>query len=204
MLLFAWLAVLASETAIPAYDVAWRAAVHSYQHPWLTVVMKSASLVGSGWGLWPLGAVVWGSLWRAGRARDAALFGLAVVGANLISECMKFVFHRPRPDPWFGYAKPSNFSFPSGHAFVAVCFFLCLAEILIRDDWPPAARLATWFAAAGCALLIGLSRVYLGVHYPTDVIGGYAAAIVWTTLIRIAHHHYQERKKIPVRTVETA
>ena len=100
-------------------------------------------------------------------------------------------FHRTRPEPWFGYPLPRTYSFPSGHAFVSFCFFLCLAEILIRDEWPITRKLTIWLVAVLCTFTIGLSRVYLGVHYPTDVLAGYAAAIMWTTLIRAAHHVWQ-------------
>ena len=58
-------------------------------------------------------------------------------------------------------------------------------------EWPKLRKLAIWFAAVLCTFTIGLSRVYLGVHYPTDVLAGYAAAIMWTTLIRAAHHVWQ-------------
>ena len=155
--------------------------------------MKAASLAGGGWGLWPAGVLLVGLLARAARGREAALFAVAVLGANLLNEAMKLFFHRPRPEPWFGYPLPPTYSFPSGHAFVSFCFFLCLAEILIRGQWPVAGKVAMWSAALGCTLTIGLSRVYLGVHYPTDVLAGYAAGIVWTTLIRVTHHARQRR-----------
>jgi undecaprenyl-diphosphatase len=193
VLLFAWLAQLASRDVPRDFDMAGRVAVHAYAQPWLTLVMKAASLAGGGWGLWPGGVLIAAWLARAARGRDAALFAIAVVGANLVGEAMKLFFHRLRPEPWFGYPLPSTYSFPSGHAFVSFCFCLCLAEILIRDDWPAAGKLAMWSAAVGCTLTVGLSRVYLGVHYPTDVLGGYAAGIVWTTLIRVAHHAWQGR-----------
>ena len=193
VLLFAWFAWLASRTGIPGFDTAGRDAVHAYAHPWLTLVMEAASLAGGGWGLWPVGLIVLGLLTRAGRGREGALFAIAVLGANLLNEAMKLFFHRPRPEPWFGYPKPHTYSFPSGHAFVSFCFCLCLAEILIRHGWPLAVKMAVWSAALGCTLTVGLSRVYLGVHYPTDVLGGYAAGIVWTTLIRVARHVWLRR-----------
>ena len=198
VLLFAWLAQMTSSSAIPGFDTAGRAAVHAYAHPNLTLAMKAASVVGSGWVLWPAGAMIVAALALAGRVRDGALFALAVVGANLVDEAVKMFFHRTRPEPWFGYPLPRTYSFPSGHAFVSFCFFLCLAEILIRDEWPKAHKLAIWFAAVLCTFTIGLSRVYLGVHYPTDVLAGYAAAIMWTTLIRAAHHvwHGQEGRAV--------
>jgi undecaprenyl-diphosphatase len=192
-LLFAWFAWLASRAGVPGFDAAGRDAVHAYARPWLTQIMEAASLAGGGWGLWPAGVLIVGLLVRAGRGREAARFGVTVLGANLMNEAMKLFFHRPRPEPWFGYSQPPTYSFPSGHAFVSFCFCLCLAEILIRHGWPLAAKVAIWSAALGCTLTIGLSRVYLGVHYPTDVLGGYAAGIVWTTLIRVARHVGQRR-----------
>jgi undecaprenyl-diphosphatase len=191
VLLFAWLAQMTSSRGIPGFDTAGRAAVHAYAHPNLTLLMKAASVVGSGWVLWPAGAMIVAALALAGRVRDGALFALAVVGANLVDEAVKMFFHRTRPEPWFGYPLPRTYSFPSGHAFVSFCFFLCLAEILIRDDWPKARKLTIWLGAVLCTFTIGLSRVYLGVHYPTDVLAGYLAAIMWTTLIRAAHHLWQ-------------
>ncbi len=191
VLLFAWLAQVTSSSAIPGFDTAGRAAIHAYAHPNLTLVMKGASAVGSGWVLWPAGAMIVAALALAGRVRDGALFALAVVGANLVDEAVKMFFHRTRPEPWFGYPLPRTYSFPSGHAFVSFCFFLCLAEILIRDEWPITRKLTIWLVAVLCTFTIGLSRVYLGVHYPTDVLAGYLAAIMWTTVIRVAHHVWQ-------------
>jgi membrane-associated phospholipid phosphatase len=193
LLLFAWFAWLASQGAPPYFDIAGRDAIHAYARPWLTLVMEAASLAGGGWGLWPVGVLIAGLLARAGRGREAAVFGIAVLGANFVNEGMKLFFHRPRPEPWFGYPQPPTYSFPSGHSFVSFCFCLCLAEILMRHGWPLWGKVAIWSAALGCTLTIGLSRVYLGVHYPTDVLGGYAAGIVWTMLIRLARHLWQAR-----------
>jgi undecaprenyl-diphosphatase len=61
----------------------------------------------------------------------------------------------------------------------------------MRHGWPLVGKVAIWSAALGCTLTIGLSRVYLGVHYPTDVLGGYAAGIVWITLIQVARYVWQ-------------
>lgn len=196
VLLFAWLIQLAVPGGTGELDAAGRRVVHSYAAPWLTALMRWASTAGSGLVLWPLGALVAVLLARAGRVREAALFGVAVVGANLVSESMKLFFRRARPEPWFGYALPSTYSFPSGHAFVSFCFYLCLAEIVIRDEWPLARKVAIWTAAVACTMTIGLSRVYLGVHYPTDVLAGYVAGIAWTTLIRGAHHMWWGRRVV--------
>ena len=196
VLLFAWFAWLASRSAPPGFDIAGRDAIHAYSRPWLTLVMQAASLAGGGWGLWPVGALIAGLLARAGRGRETVVFAVAVLGANFVNEGMKLFFHRPRPEPWFGYPEPPTYSFPSGHSFVSFCFCLCLAEILMRHGWPLWGKVAIWIAALGCTLAIGLS-----VHYPTDVLGGYAAGVVWTMLIRVARHVWQARtagaEKVP-------
>jgi undecaprenyl-diphosphatase len=196
VVLFAWLIQQALPGGTGELDAGGRRVVHSYAAPWLTVLMRGASTAGSGLVLWPLGALIAALLARAGRVREAALFGVAVVGANLVSESMKLFFRRARPEPWFGYALPSTYSFPSGHAFVSFCFYLCLAEIVIRDEWPLTRKAAIWTAAVACTMIIGLSRVYLGVHYPTDVLAGYVAGIAWTTLIRAAHHMWWGRRVV--------
>jgi undecaprenyl-diphosphatase len=193
LLLFAWFAWLASRAVPPDFDRAGRDAVHAYARPSLTRVMEGASLAGGGWGLWPVGVLVLGLLARVGRGREAAMFAVVVLGANFLNEAMKLFFHRPRPEPWFGYPQPPTYSFPSGHSFVSFCFCLCLAEILMRHGWPLGGKVAIWSAALGSTLTIGLSRVYLGVHYPTDVLGGYVAGIVWITLIQVARHIWQRR-----------
>ncbi len=193
VMLFAWLAALASRGLAPGFDLAGREAVHAFAHPWLTPIMKAASFAGDGWVLGPAGVIIVVWLIRAARVLEGVLFAIAVAGANLVGEVMKLFFHRLRPEPWFGYSLPFSYGFPSGHAFVSFCFFLCLAEVLIRDEWRLAAKLVIWSAAVLCTLTIGLSRVYLGVHYPTDVLASYAAAIAWTALLRWAHHVWQGR-----------
>ena len=127
------------------------------------------------------------------------MFVIAVLGANILDEGMKLAFHRTRPVPWFDYPQPPSYSFPSGHSFVSFCFYFSLAEILIRDDWPSGRKVAIWAAAAAMTIAIGFSRAYLGVHYPTDVLAGFVAAIAWTTMIRIAHHtYYRGRQRPPI------
>ena len=152
--------------------------------------MMFATQLGGGWFLWPFGAsMVWLFI-RQGRRRMAAWFVTTALGANIIDEAMKLVFQRPRPDAFFGYEKPITYSFPSGHSFVSFCFYLALAQVLIRPDWPAGRKVALWSAALLIILSIGLSRIYLGVHYPTDVAGGYAAAAAWTWTMRAARPRF--------------
>jgi undecaprenyl-diphosphatase len=189
IVLFAWIAMTATQPSVPQVDIAARAEIHSLASPALTAAMKVITQLGGGWFLWPFGAVIVYLLLRQNRRLAAAWFATTVLGANIINESMKLLFERPRPEPFFGYDKPNTYSFPSGHSFVSFCFYLALAEVLIRPAWPTGRKVALWSVAILLTLSIGFSRIYLGVHYPTDVAGGFTAAIAWTWIMRAARPH---------------
>jgi undecaprenyl-diphosphatase len=101
-----------------------------------------------------------------------------MIGMAVLDITLKLAFLRPRPVAYFGTA-PTTYSFPSGHAMGSFCFYGVLAAILAARA---KSRRTKWCIWAGAALLIGMigfSRVYLGVHYPSDVIAGYCAGAVW-------------------------
>jgi undecaprenyl-diphosphatase len=187
---FVCLAIAVARGKTQAFDLAVRDAIHAWASTALTGAIEPATQLGGIWFLLPFGIVVAVWLLRTARRTECELFALAVAGAALVDQGMKLIFHRPRPEAFFGYPEPSTYSFPSGHSFVSYCFYLSLAEILIEPEWPRHRRRAFWIAAAALVLLIGFSRVYLGVHYPTDVIGGYTAAVAWTAMVRAAHHRW--------------
>jgi membrane-associated phospholipid phosphatase len=168
-------------------DIAIREFIHARANVPLTRVMEFTTNFGGAWFLWPAGIAIAGVLVREGRRREALLFAIAVAGSEALNETLKEIFRRQRPEAYFGYPLPPTYSFPSGHSFVSYCFYLALAEILARPEWPPARRMALWAGAGLFILWIGLSRIYLGVHYPTDVIGGYTAAVAWTAMLRAVH-----------------
>jgi undecaprenyl-diphosphatase len=182
--LFAWIAAAAAAPAVPAMDLTIRGGVHALASPALTRAVAALTQLGGSLVLWPLGGIVVLWLARRGRGRETGLFVLAVLGGNLLCEAMKLGFHRLRPEPFFGYAKPFTYSFPSGHAMVSLCFYLTLAEIVLAPGAPRARRPLVWGAAILLVLAIGFTRVYLGVHYPSDVAGGYAAAAAWLCAVR--------------------
>lgn len=111
---------------------------------------------------------------------------LVTGGAQMLNNVLKDLFHRTRPSPVAGLIPAQAFSFPSGHATVSAAFYLFIAYLgwrMIRGRW----QRVTW--AAGLmlvVLLIGLSRLYLGVHYFTDVIAGYVAGFTWADSVIIA------------------
>jgi undecaprenyl-diphosphatase len=165
------------------FDQAVRDWVHGHSSDALTAVMRAVSIVGSPGVLGPIALVIFLFLRHFGSLREANLLLIAMLGALLLEQVLKLVFHRARPESFFGIPEPSSYSYPSGHALFAVCFFGTLAWILAARRSSRVARAALWTGAILIAGLIGYSRIYLGVHYPTDVIAGYASALVWLTVL---------------------
>jgi undecaprenyl-diphosphatase len=189
LLAFAWLA----NGPAAAFDAAGRNAVHAWATPALTYVMLGITQLGSGPFLIGVGVLAIRRLAAAGRKEAAVLLAVATLGGEALSQILKLCFHRSRPDAFFGLADPATYSFPSGHAFTATCFYATLAAVLAARTPSVAAKAGLWTLAGAMAALIGLSRVYLGVHYPSDVLGGYAAAVVWVVAVRAAYGGWRRR-----------
>ncbi|WNL43331.1 phosphatase PAP2 family protein [Halomonas sp. PAMB 3264] len=127
----------------------------------------------------------------------AALFALvAVPGGILLSTVMKLGFDRPRPDLVPHEAMVYTASFPSGHSMMSAVTYLTLAALLIRIQ--PALRLKAYLLilAILLTLLVGVSRVYLGVHWPTDVLAGWTAGASWAAICWGVMHWMQGRGQI--------
>jgi undecaprenyl-diphosphatase len=187
LILFTWLALDVTRGDAMRLDMSIRNAVHARSSPAVTILMRGMSLVGSEVVLAPLGVILAWWLVAAKRRRAAVVFGVAALGGEAIDQILKLLFDRPRPEPFFGFAAPVTHSFPSGHAMVSCCFFGVLAVILAARQPSRARRIAIFAVAALLVASIGFSRVYLGFHYPTDVLGGYAAAVIWLAGVRAVH-----------------
>ena len=114
-----------------------------------------------------------------GWPRGALWIAVAVSGGLLLDLALKYGFHRPRPSPFFGITLPNTPSFPSGHALLSLCFYGVLAALLVHRVRRRIFAIFISLAAALLIVAIGFSRIYLGVHYPTDVVAGYLAAAFW-------------------------
>ena len=193
LLLFGYLAneVLRGETL--RFDNFVRSSVHSWASGPLTYVMRGVTQLGEPRFLIVLSLVLILWLVNNGRNRAAIVLVVAAVGAEALDELLKLVFHRPRPEAYFGYPLPSSYSFPSGHAISSCCFYGVLAAIVTARMRSRGAKIAVWTAAALLAALIGLSRIYLGVHYPSDVAAGYAVAVNWVAALRASYGAWPRR-----------
>ena len=181
-LLFGCLTIVMLSGGMAGFDGAIRTEVHGFSAPWLTTCAEIVTRLGSLNVLALFGGIELVALMRAGRRGDAKFVVFVMTGAVILENVVKFSVHRPRPPPFFG-TDPVSFSFPSGHAFFSLCFYGSLAVILSRSG---ASRAVTWAVAVCLVCAIGTTRIYLGVHYPSDVVGGYLLAIAWLSAARVA------------------
>jgi undecaprenyl-diphosphatase len=151
---------------------------HSHQTPGLDVFFRIVTWFGSRFLLIPLSIVILIVLLRRRLYTQAWLLGLGFGGAIVLTIVLKLVIARHRPDLFPSLiAMPISFSFPSAHATQAMAFATSLGLILWRTNvrW----RISGEIALVVLALLVGVSRVYLQVHDPSDVLGGFLLALVW-------------------------
>jgi membrane-associated phospholipid phosphatase len=127
-------------------------------------------------------------LWRSRRTSELLLLLLAFIGAEILTLGLKLGFQRERPffaDP---LATESTYSFPSGHASISLAVYGTLGFILARHLATARTRITTLAAAAALVLLIGFSRLYLGVHFLTDVVAGFSLGLAWVTFCALLLH----------------
>ncbi len=182
---FGWLADEMLEGDTRRFDETVRNFIHEFASPFLTTVMQSASFLGSTLFLTVFGVMIVVALYLRKHRHGAILFTITTVGASVLLVTLKLAFRRVRPEPFFDTILPSSYSFPSGHSLASFCFYGALAVILTdRTDklWQ---QIIVWLGAITMILLIGISRIYLGVHHPSDVVAGYAVAFIWVMTIAI-------------------
>jgi membrane-associated phospholipid phosphatase len=124
--------------------------------------------------------------WK-GRMREGLFAGIALGGSALLNMAAKQWYARERPDLWLSLLPEHSYSFPSGHAMGSMTLAWVAMLLAWRTRWRwPVVLLAGPFAA-----LVGISRVYLGVHYPSDILAGWTAASVWAaaSFLMVFHHH---------------
>jgi membrane-associated phospholipid phosphatase len=159
-------------------------AVYAGHRPALATLAHIITFFGEPTVLIAAGFIAAGGLWWRKRGRLALVLLLVVLFGRALSEVQKYAIARVRPDLEPHLVVVQTSSFPSGHAASSMIFYLTLALALTRDTrW----RAPAAVGAILVSLLIGASRVMLGVHWPSDVVGGWAFGMLWVLLtLRLA------------------
>ncbi|MEJ7814358.1 MAG: phosphatase PAP2 family protein [Rubrobacter sp.] len=156
--------------------------IHTTFPGWLDGPMRIVTALGYYWVVLPLLGVVVALFYREGWRLSATLLLVSTAGSVVLTTVLKSVIRRARPDLFDSGYHTSFYSFPSGHATVAVGFYGMLTLVLVYR-LRGTARWAVGVSGVIVVLLIGFSRLYLGVHYPTDVVAGYLAALLWLVCV---------------------
>jgi len=197
---FGWLAKGVFADQFVALDdgvITW---LHGYWGPAADQVMLFFTTLGSTvvLSLWVVLASL--AFWRKGRWIDAAGVIIAAGGAGLANQILKEIFRRVRPDLFPGPFHLTSYSFPSGHSMGSIACYGMLAFLIARLLRHPLQKLAVVAGAAAIVLCVGLSRIYFGVHYPTDVLGGFLAGAIWLAisiaLVQAAEWHARRRQRM--------
>jgi len=182
LILFGALMLLTSSGVTDAVDDAVLSSLEETKSPQLTAVLTVISVMGA----WPTVVAIIALFalreWRRGQADWRQLF-VATAGGGLLSLLIKRAIKRPRPTQIGGLFGASGFSFPSGHAVLSLAFYGMLARILARRTASRRRAIAIYAIVGLLVLLIGYSRLYLGVHYLTDVTAGYAIGEAWLSAV---------------------
>ena len=179
LIFFLWLADEVFEGSTKVFDDTVRNTIHEMATPWLTQLMIFLSFVGSFGFLIGLGIIAIIVFARLKWKRAIALFLITMAGELILNLILKQFFHRVRPPAYFDYPLPDSYSFPSGHALGAFCFFGVLAWLITARLQKRQPKILVWTLATLLIFFIGFSRIYLGVHFPSDVVAGFISGFVW-------------------------
>lgn len=163
---------------------------------WLEIMFRDLTSLGSNAVLTLVAILAIGYLLIDGKRGAAALLAVSIGGGTLLSFVLKLGFDRPRPDLVARLAEVHTASFPSGHAMLSAVTYLTLGALLARVEstW----RIKTYLLSVAILLtvVIGLSRVYLGVHWPSDVLAGWCVGAAWAMACWLAALWLQRRGKV--------
>ena len=149
---------------------------HANASPALDRIALALGKIGYEYGVVPFDLALVLYLALRPRKREGLFAGIALGGSALLNLGAKHYFGRARPDLWLSLAPETSFSFPSGHAMGSMTLAVVLALLAWHSRW----RWPVLVVAIAFALLVGASRVYLGVHFPSDILAGWTAALAWT------------------------
>ena len=163
---------------------------------WLEEAGRDVTALGSVSFLGILVVAVLGYLLLVRKRNLAILTAVSVLGGEIIGTVLKIGFHRPRPELVAHSARVFTASFPSAHAILSAVTFLTIGALLTRAHADRRVKIYFMILAVLLTVAVGLSRVYLGVHYPTDVLAGWCVGAAWAALCWVAALWLQARGQV--------
>lgn len=157
--------------------------VHAHVSAPLTALMVFCSFIGSIKVFLPATILIAGVLWWRNHRADGLLLLIAIAGAAALNFGLKVHFRRLRPDVPWALAHEHTFSFPSGHSLFAMVLYGTACYLVLTRIKSRGGQAAVLFGGLAIVIAIGVSRVYLGVHYPTDVAAGYLVGLIWLATV---------------------
>lgn len=205
LVLFVAVAALVAEGATDRFDRAILLWLDRQSTPRMDGLALEVTALGSGTLAVLIALVASAFFWQTRHRYSAALLWVGLGGGLILNALLKSIFDRPRPDlfawrvPYAGLS-----SYPSGHAMTAMILYATLAYTFLRLQPTPALRRLTVAVFVLIIACVGVSRVYLGVHYPSDVIGGFLAGFAWATVcaLGIEAIRYFRRRRPGIEGVE--
>ena len=178
-----WLVTGPYKGAVAGFDSNIRYFMRQIQSPMWTTILLIVTKLGSTLYLVIIGSVAGIAFIVLRWFRALMLFVITMAGQAILHHGSKWYFARPRPPALMSYKDVESWSFPSGHAVAALCMYGAIAWIFATRTENAAAKFGVAASAAILIFLIGMSRTYIGLHYPTDVVAGFLAAFVWTAAV---------------------
>lgn len=176
---FATIAVLVGVQAISGFDNAIISYVQGQESQTLTQIMKFFTFIGTGLPITVISLIIMIVLYKVLNFRRELLFFIGVIlGSTLLNVILKSIFHRDRPT-LNRFVEATGYSFPSGHSMASFTLYGVICFLLWKHAKYAYIRVILVCCSSIVVIAIGLSRIYLGVHYPSDVVGAYFASGTW-------------------------
>ncbi|WP_301110094.1 phosphatase PAP2 family protein [Sporosarcina sp.] len=192
--LFAMVATSIHMQTISVFDDVIIEAVQGAEVPWLTTVMRTFTTIGSTLTVALIAVAALVILIRTKHRAQALLLVAVLSGTGILNQVLKFIFKRERPD-LHRLIDIGGYSFPSGHTMMAFSLYTVLTYIIwrnLRNTWSRTLAVAI---AVFMIVIIAVSRIYLGVHFPSDIVGGVYASAVWIIASIAVYQRFQRKKE---------